>query len=48
LESTLKRHTGRNSKLHELTMNLERKGINGIWARFIENFFAPVLAEPFE
>ena len=34
--------------LHELFANLENEGIDGIWARFIENFFAPVLSEPFE
>lgn len=34
--------------LHEMIASFERDRIDGIWARLIENFFAPLLAEPFD
>ncbi len=42
------RYRPRLRALHEIFAKLEQDGIDGIWARFIENFFAPVLSEPFE
>lgn len=34
--------------LYEKLMNLERQGINGIWARIIKNAFAPLFAGEFD
>ena len=34
--------------LHEQIAQLERDGVNGIWARFVENFFAPLLVDKFD
>jgi SAM-dependent methyltransferase len=34
--------------LHRFIARLQANDANGIWARFIENFFAPLFADPFD
>jgi len=34
--------------LHSAMVKLDKEGVNGIWARFIQNFFAPVLSPRFD
>lgn len=34
--------------LHSAMVKLDREGVNGIWARFIQNFFAPVISPKFD
>jgi len=35
-------------RLYEKLQNLERQGVNSIWARIIKNAFAPLFVEPFD